>query len=399
MDFLAYGKAARSQYISDREGKKIYQHKITYNGNGAEENETPDQSYRYGEEIEISAPQMWKDGKVFSNWNTMANGSGSSYDPGDRVTLTMSSFTLYAQWEDFDCTLTLNGSGVIDANGHSTLPNGLRIRTVDQFGYGHTVNTNGLTTVEVSCPYDGNVFLETSSIIPWCVTSSGYFDSRVVSIESTNGLRIKVPESGGAASLYLMKRDNATNAIALVNTPENYGTTPTGWIKESSLLKSRNSFPEFPQVYYVEGRAWKLLAYDPFGYMHYYDENNVRGAIGTYAFAHVFPGCEVRLMQTPTGTDYSGVCRCYLLEQYHTSESRLFLGEVTRTTTFPIVMLKGNLPGNLENDVSMYASSSGTEISGFNIDFGVFGCTTGNPKIELANTSISVVNSSYGLHS
>lgn len=38
------------------------------------------------------------DGHAFTGWNTKANGSGISYDPGDTITLT-GNVTLYAQWK------------------------------------------------------------------------------------------------------------------------------------------------------------------------------------------------------------------------------------------------------------------------------------------------------------
>lgn len=38
--------------------------------------------------------------KVFSTWNTAANGSGTSYGAGNTVTMPASNLTLYAQWID-----------------------------------------------------------------------------------------------------------------------------------------------------------------------------------------------------------------------------------------------------------------------------------------------------------
>ena len=36
---------------------------------------------------------------VFDNWNTAKDGSGTSYQPGDEITLTEGSTVLYAQWK------------------------------------------------------------------------------------------------------------------------------------------------------------------------------------------------------------------------------------------------------------------------------------------------------------
>ncbi|MBQ8996742.1 InlB B-repeat-containing protein [Candidatus Saccharibacteria bacterium] len=55
----------------------------------------------------------------FVGWNTEADGSGTSYQPGNAIN-TLGSITLYAQWEEIlhDYTITYHGNGDTDAEGN-----------------------------------------------------------------------------------------------------------------------------------------------------------------------------------------------------------------------------------------------------------------------------------------
>ncbi len=61
----------------------------------------------------ITAPE----GKQFKEWNTEADGSGTSYNPGDTITMGTSDITLYAIWEDIPITPT--HTVIYDLNGGS----------------------------------------------------------------------------------------------------------------------------------------------------------------------------------------------------------------------------------------------------------------------------------------
>ncbi len=52
-----------------------------------------------GDVVTLQGNSYTKNGKHFAEWNTASNGTGTSYDPGDQVTLT-GDLTLYAIWED-----------------------------------------------------------------------------------------------------------------------------------------------------------------------------------------------------------------------------------------------------------------------------------------------------------
>ena len=85
---------------------------LSYNANGQGVNNVPanqTQTVNQGQSATFSvgtAPT--REGYLFQNWNTRADGNGTAYQPGNPITLS-SSATLYAIWEQ-----DANGNGVAD---------------------------------------------------------------------------------------------------------------------------------------------------------------------------------------------------------------------------------------------------------------------------------------------
>ena len=73
---------------------------VTYDGNGAEGSTTDSNEYTIGSQVTLAANGFDKPvGKVFKEWNTKADGTGTSYAPGDKFTI-LSNTTIYAIWEE-----------------------------------------------------------------------------------------------------------------------------------------------------------------------------------------------------------------------------------------------------------------------------------------------------------
>lgn len=100
-------------------------------GAGAEGTDYSEKEYAKDEEILVlSAPS--KEDYTFIGWNTEQNGGGTSYQPGDFITLTHDTI-LYAQWtpnikiQPANVTIYMGGSsygGVVDADGNLVGNNG-----------------------------------------------------------------------------------------------------------------------------------------------------------------------------------------------------------------------------------------------------------------------------------
>ena len=74
---------------------------MTYDGNGNTSGTAPadgSSPYSSGATVTVVGPgSLAKTGYAFANWNTAADGSGTSYNPADTFTITFNT-TLYARW-------------------------------------------------------------------------------------------------------------------------------------------------------------------------------------------------------------------------------------------------------------------------------------------------------------
>ncbi|OHA47407.1 MAG: hypothetical protein A2541_00850 [Candidatus Taylorbacteria bacterium RIFOXYD2_FULL_36_9] len=81
---------------------KTLLYSVTYNGNTNTGGSVPTDSTLYEEAdtatILGNTGSLTKTNYVFDSWNTLANGTGTSYDPDDTLTIGITGVTLYAQY-------------------------------------------------------------------------------------------------------------------------------------------------------------------------------------------------------------------------------------------------------------------------------------------------------------
>ena len=103
---------------------------VTYDGNGNTDGTAPTDTKEYTSEVSAvvlgNTGNLEKSGYIFKCWNTNADGSGTSYNEGDPVTLN-SDITLYAQWEEIpsDYTITIPATLDIANAGWNELNGGI----------------------------------------------------------------------------------------------------------------------------------------------------------------------------------------------------------------------------------------------------------------------------------
>lgn len=86
---------------------------FSYNANGGTGTMTdPRSPYFVGKSVTVLPSSFvaptYKD---FVDWDTVANGSGTNYDPGDAITVAASNIALYAQYANSHTLLALNANG------------------------------------------------------------------------------------------------------------------------------------------------------------------------------------------------------------------------------------------------------------------------------------------------
>ena len=89
---------------------------VTYNSNGATGGTPPNDSNQYlsGSVVSISgnSGSLALSGQTFAGWNTQANGTGTTYQPGSSLTISSANVTLYALWTVLPTyTITYNANG------------------------------------------------------------------------------------------------------------------------------------------------------------------------------------------------------------------------------------------------------------------------------------------------
>lgn len=72
---------------------------LSYDGNGAESGSVDGAEGAPGSAVGVAENGFSHEGWRFAGWNTEPDGSGTSYDPADPLTLPQGATTLYAQWE------------------------------------------------------------------------------------------------------------------------------------------------------------------------------------------------------------------------------------------------------------------------------------------------------------
>jgi len=108
---------------------------VTYDGNGSTSGSVPadNSKYKTTNVVTVSGNNtLTKENYIFDSWNTEADGTGLSYDPGDKFVMGTESVALYAQW----VRVYKINKGPIAHGSISTTINGVEIDTLDENRFG-----------------------------------------------------------------------------------------------------------------------------------------------------------------------------------------------------------------------------------------------------------------------
>ena len=132
---------------------------VTYDGNGADGGSAPidgSSPHTYGTTVTALVPgSLTKTGYTFTGWNTAANGSGTTYLPGQAFSMPANDVTLYAQWtlnlldpDTTTCDGTYAGTGtnvVVPSGATCTLSPGTHVTQDVTVSSGGTLLAKGVT--------------------------------------------------------------------------------------------------------------------------------------------------------------------------------------------------------------------------------------------------------------
>ena len=117
---------------------KVNSYSITFNANGGS-GAPGTQTGNYNSTITLSSTKPTRTGYNFSKWNTKANGSGVSYNPGTKINIT-GNMTLYAIWtaKTVKVTFYRNTSSSDNTTATQTFTYGVSGQTFSNKGWSRT---------------------------------------------------------------------------------------------------------------------------------------------------------------------------------------------------------------------------------------------------------------------
>lgn len=247
-----------------------------------------------GNSYEIPQNSYSRTGYIFKNWNTLANGMGTDYNPGDIITDTSNNIELFAKWEAINYTINyvLDGGTITETNPSTFTieSNNFTLNNPSKEGYyftGWTGSNGNIPQTEVSIAngstgnkeYVANyaqytqaslrTFNASDSHVSWSFNSgtgvysitqsarsSGWGDGVVCDNSTTDinwgknymlEFEIKLPGS------YTLKTDGNTMFSSDGSGNDIYGTS---WLVVDDVRVDGNGFGSLPQSTAINGGTW-----------------------------------------------------------------------------------------------------------------------------------------------
>ena len=171
--------------------KKYYyrpRYTVTYDANGGSGTMTDSNSpYDSGSTVTVLNNSFTKTNANFYKWNTVADGSGTDYDPADTFTIT-SNVTLYAQW------ITYSGNkfgGYDDSCSEGVTFNSLTASTSNSRpGYASSVSQSTFNQNNLSDAVNSNDTL-------WRTSNGTYSITTAFSVPDSGEYKIRIMEIVG----------------------------------------------------------------------------------------------------------------------------------------------------------------------------------------------------------
>lgn len=204
---------------------------VTYNANGGT-GAPAAQTKNYGTAITLSSTKPTRTNYVFLKWNTKADGSGDSYNPGDKYT-DNASVTLYAQWKALpDLSLEILNPNASYRETTYVITSYFLVNNSKTFDCKPSDNVSILFKV-----YNGNNLICTmqkdQTVCPRTVKNLYYFKWKVPEGISSNKVKITAELVQDGVSFAKVSKDYATIKYNVFRTPDTQyaASAPEGFTK------------------------------------------------------------------------------------------------------------------------------------------------------------------------
>lgn len=158
---------------------------VSYNANGGS-GVPSNQTKWYGEDLTLSSTKPTRTGYSFKNWNTKADGSGTTYASGGGYTGN-AALTLYAQWTPNTYTVKYNANGGTGAPANQTKTYGVDLTlstakpTRTNYNFLGWATSASATTVNYAA---GATYSANSAVTLYAVWELAYWKPKLISLKA-----------------------------------------------------------------------------------------------------------------------------------------------------------------------------------------------------------------------
>jgi uncharacterized repeat protein (TIGR02543 family) len=206
-------------------------YRVTYRANGGTGSQSdPNSPYAAGDEVTVLGKgTMARTGYTFVGWNTMANGSGTDYDPNDKFDMPNHDVTLYAVWERVVAPVTYKVTFKANYGMNATIVT-LTVNAGEALGTNMPLDPtrSGYTFVgwrTTSSSTTGTAFTASTAVTANITVYAQWQKDAVTAYKVTFYM------NDGSGAVYMTRTVNTGNALGtnMPADPVRNGYTFTGW--------------------------------------------------------------------------------------------------------------------------------------------------------------------------
>ncbi len=201
-------------------------HAFSYDGNNKTSGTVPAGGGRYREDAVITVlgntGSLTRTGYLFNNWNTKADGTGTNYVQGNKITMATSDITLYAEWKKlYSLTYDKNGAtsgtapGTVESlvGAKITIPSIGNLVKTDHYFKGWNTKADGTGTFY----YPGDEYTVTANnIVLYAIWIEGrFFNARTATNNTWYVVAAKKLATGANCIIYADETINFSSTDAL----------------------------------------------------------------------------------------------------------------------------------------------------------------------------------------
>lgn len=340
---------------------KVNNYGLSYDANGKTTTSMPtgDPDVDFGDTVTVGAAAV-ADGFTFIEWNTAADGSGTTYAPNATFSMPANAVTIYAIWDANDYTVTYDGNG----NTSGTTP------ADGTYAYGNEATVAGqgslLRTGYRFLGWHTNQTATTAQYVEGATFTLGSSDVTLYAVWEKNSYSLSYSGNGNTSGELVTKTASTTPYATSITVDGNTAATPlartgytfTGW----------NTAEDGTGTSYSPGATFTMPANDVVLYAQW--------SINSYTVSYDGNGSTGGTVPVSLTFDYDETVTASSNAGNLTRDGYTFLGWNTNQTATTVEYAAGTATFAMpDHNVTLYAV---WEKNSYNLTYDNNGATSGN---------------------